>query len=172
MGIYKLGNMAPKLGKNNFVADTASVIGDVETEDNVGIWFSAVLRGDVNKIIIGENSNIQDNCTLHGSEINKTIIGKNVSVGHNCVIHGCIIGDNVLVGMGSVILNGSIIPENCIISAGSVISEKLIIPKGSLVAGSPAKVIKEISDKYQGYIDSTYRSYVENIKLYNKIEKI
>lgn len=170
--LYKLGEKSPKIGENNFIAENSSLIGEIETGKNVSIWFSAVLRGDCSKIVIGDNSNIQDNSTVHGDTPYPVILGKNVTVGHNCVVHGCIIGDNVIVGMGSVILNGANIPNNTIIAAGSLVTEKLQIPENSLVAGSPAKVIRELSEKNLEYVTYAGSLYVKEIELYKKLEKI
>ena len=99
-----------------------ALLENVETGDNVSIWFSAVLRGDMSKITIGDDSNVQDNSTLHGDTDFPTTIGKGVTIGHNCVVHGCTVRDNSIIGMGSQILNGSVIPKNCIVSAGAVVT--------------------------------------------------
>ncbi|MGL5176387.1 MAG: gamma carbonic anhydrase family protein, partial [Cetobacterium sp.] len=139
--IYKLGNLVPKIGENNLIVENATIIGDVETGKNVSIWFSAVLRADMSKISVGDNSNIQDNTTVHGDTPFPVVIGDNVTVGHNCIIHGCEIGDNVIVGMGSILLNGAKIPKNCIVGAGSLVTDKLIAEEGDLIVGSPAKAI-------------------------------
>ena len=166
--IYKLKNLVPKIGKNNYIADSASVIGNVETGDNVSIWFSAVLRGDMSKITIGDDSNVQDNSTLHGDTDFPTTIGKGVTIGHNCVVHGCTVGDNSIIGMGSQILNGSVIPKNCIVSAGAVVNSKLKAEEGDLIAGSPAKVIKKLSEKHWKYLSYAKDSYLTQISRYSK----
>ena len=171
--IYKLNNLVPKIGKNNYIADTASIIGNVETGNNVSIWFSAVLRGDMGRIVIGDDSNVQDNSTLHGDYSFPTTIGKGVTIGHNCVVHGCTVGDNSVIGMGSQILNGSIIPKNCIVSAGSVVNSKLKAEEGDLIAGSPAKVIKKLSEKNWEYLDYARDLYLTKIKSYlEELEEI
>ncbi|WP_304158269.1 gamma carbonic anhydrase family protein [Fusobacterium ulcerans] len=166
--IYKLKNLVPKIGKNNYIADSATIIGNVETGDNVSIWFSAVLRADMSKITIGDNSNVQDNSTLHGDTEFSTTIGNGVTIGHNCVVHGCTVGDNSIIGMGSQILNGSIIPKNCIVSAGSVVNSKLKAEEGDLIAGVPAKVIKKLSEKNWEYLTYAKEVYLTEIKKYSE----
>lgn len=166
--IYRLNNLIPKIGKNNYIADSASIIGNVETGDNVSIWFSAVLRGDMSKITIGDDSNVQDNSTLHGDSAFPTTIGKGVTIGHNCVVHGCTVGDNSIIGMGSQILNGSFIPKNCIVSAGAVVNSKLKAEEGDLIAGSPARVIKKLSEKNWEYLSYAKDSYLAKIKKYSE----
>lgn len=172
MAIYKLGELIPKIGENNFLADSSTIIGDVETGNNVSIWYSAILRADASKIKIGDNSNIQDNSTLHGDITAPVTIGKNVTVGHNCIIHGCTIGDNVIIGMGSIILNESKIPNNCIVAAGSLITKKLEAEEGDLVGGNPARVIRKLSEENKKYINYAKEFYIKDIELYKKLEKI
>ena len=172
MAIYKLGELTPKIGENNFLADSSTIIGDVETGNNVSIWYSAILRADASKIKVGDNSNIQDNSTVHGDITAPVTIGKNVTVGHNCIIHGCTIGDNVIIGMGSIILNGSKIPNNCIVAAGSLITKKLEAEEGDLVGGNPARVIRKLSEENKEYINYAKEFYTKDIELYKKLEKI
>ncbi|MGL4641548.1 MAG: gamma carbonic anhydrase family protein [Cetobacterium sp.] len=170
--IYKLGNLVPKIGENNLIVENATIIGDVETGKNVSIWFSAVLRADMSKISVGDNSNIQDNTTVHGDTPFPVVIGDNVTVGHNCIIHGCEIGDNVIVGMGSILLNGAKIPKNCIVGAGSLVTDKLIAEEGDLIVGSPAKAIKKLSDKNVDYLQYANQVYLDKIEMYKKLERI
>ncbi|MGL5377882.1 MAG: gamma carbonic anhydrase family protein [Cetobacterium sp.] len=170
--LYKLGDLVPKIGKNNLIVENATVIGDVITGENVSIWFSAVLRADMSKIEVGDNSNIQDNTTVHGDTPFPVVIGKNVTIGHNCVIHGCEIGENVIVGMGSILLNGTKIPKNCIVGAGSLVTDKLVAEEGDLIVGSPAKVIKKLSDKNIEYLKYANKVYLDKIESYKKLERI
>lgn len=171
--IYKLGELIPKIGENNYIAENATLIGDVETKENVSIWFGAVLRADMSKIYVGKNSNIQDNTTVHGDTPFPVVIGENVTIGHNCVIHGCEIGDNSIIGMGAVLLNGVKIPKNCIVGAGSLVTEKLIAKEGDLIVGSPAKAIKKLSDKNKEYLKYANDVYLKKIKVYKeKMESI
>lgn len=129
-----------------FLAEGSRIIGDVEIGENSGVWYNAVLRGDANKIVIGENTNIQDNAVLHVSKENELIIGDNVSVGHGAILHGCTIGNNVLIGMGAIVLDGVVIEDNCMIGAGSLVTQNKVIPSGSLAFGNPVKVIRALTE--------------------------
>ncbi|MHB8360932.1 MAG: gamma carbonic anhydrase family protein [Thermoplasmataceae archaeon] len=128
------------IGKNVYIAPTAILIGNVNISDGVSIFDNAVLRGDLNSIEIGENTNIQDNTTIHVEIDNPVKVGKNVSIGHNAVVHGAIIGDNVIIGMGSIVLNGAKIASGSIVGAGAVVTENFSSPENSLIVGIPAKV--------------------------------
>lgn len=150
--------------KNNFVAEGAKIIGDVILGDNVSIWYNAVLRGDVCNVTIGDNSNIQDCCVVHGQEGKPVVVGKGVSVGHGAILHSCIIGDNSLVGMGAIVLDGVVVGKNCIIGAGAVVTQNTIVPDNSMYLGCPAKFVKFVSDEQ---IESNRQNaihYVEKIK--------
>lgn len=129
-----------------FLAPGAHVVGDVTLGDNVGIWYNAVVRGDTGSIFIDDNSNVQDNSTLHTDAGHSVHIGKGVSVGHNAVVHGCTIGDNTVVGMGSILLSGAVVGRNCIIGAGALVTGKMVIPDNSVAVGSPAKVIRQMTE--------------------------
>ena len=129
-----------------FLAPGAHVGGDVTLGDNVGIWYNAVVRGDTGSIFIDDNSNVQDNSTLHTDAGHSVHIGKGVSVGHNAVVHGCTIGDNTVVGMGSILLSGAVVGRNCIIGAGALVTGKMVIPDNSVAVGSPAKVIHQMTE--------------------------
>lgn len=143
--IKSFSGKTPVIDEGAFIAENATVIGDVTIGKGSSVWYSAVLRGDMCKITIGENSNIQDNATVHVGMTDAAVIGNGVTVGHNALVHGATIGDNALVGMGSVILDGAVIGENSIIAAGAVVTAKTVIPPNSLAAGVPATVIKELS---------------------------
>ena len=136
-----------KINKKVFIAPGAYVVGNIRLGKMVGIWYNAVLRGDSDAIEICDQSNIQDNCTIHTDFGYKVEIGKGVSIGHNAIIHGCKIGDNSVIGMGSIILNGAKIGSNCIIGAGSLITGNTIIPDNSLAFGNPAKIIRPLTDE-------------------------
>ena len=146
MLIKSVRGFTPQYGKNCFIADNATLVGELIMGDYCSVWFQAVLRGDVNRITIGDRVNIQDGAIIHGTfEQSATSIGNDVSIGHNAVIHGCSIEDKVLVGMGSIIMDDSIVGRNSIIAAGSVLLEKTIVSEGSIFAGIPAKKIREVS---------------------------
>lgn len=144
--IHTLNGKTPQLGENVFVAPTATIVGDVSIGNDCSIWFNAVLRGDVNSITIGDKVNIQDGVIVHCTyKKTKTAIGNNVSIGHRAIIHGCTIHDNVLVGMGAIIMDNCLIHPNSIIAAGAVVLENTIVEEGSVYAGIPARRVKQIS---------------------------
>lgn len=160
------------LNSTGHIADSANIvnesviIGDVSLGEDCTVLFYAVLRGDANKIVIGDGTNIQDNCTLHTSDNDPVILGNNVTVGHNAVVHGCEVGDNTLIGMGATVMNGTVIGKDCIIAAGSLVTENQNIPDGSLVMGSPAKVKRQLTDEEkQSLIDSANHYILTGKKL-------
>ncbi len=159
--IKTLNGNTPKIGKNCFLAETATVIGEVEIGDDCSIWYSAVLRGDVHYIKIGNNTNIQDNATVHATyKKSPTNIGSNVTIAHGAIVHGCTIKDNVMVGMNAVVLDDAVVESNSIIAAGSVVTKGTIVESGSVYAGIPAKKIKEISTELlEGEINRIANSY-------------
>lgn len=138
-------NKTPVLAQDVFVAENAVVIGAVKIESGASVWYGAVLRGDENSIQIGKNSNVQDNATVHTDRAFSVEIGEGVTIGHNAVVHGCRIENNVLIGMGAVVLNGCVIEEDSIIAAGALVKENTVIPRGSLVVGVPGKIVKALS---------------------------
>ena len=141
--IKKLNGIAPRIGKNCFIADNAVIVGDVIIGDDCSIWYGAVLRGDVNPIRIGNRVNIQDGAVLHTLHKKSIVeVGDDVSVGHNAIIHGATVGSNVLVGMGAILMDNSVIPDNTIIAAGAVVLSNAILEPG-VYAGLPAKKVKE-----------------------------
>lgn len=166
--IYQLDEFRVITEGDYFVADSASVIGDVLLKNDVGIWFGAVLRGDIERITVGENSNIQDCCVMHTDEGFPMAVGRDCTVGHQATLHGCTIGDNSLIGIGAVILNGARIGKNCLIGARTLITEGKEIPDNSLVVGSPGKVIRELTDAQITGITEQAARYVERFKRYNR----
>ena len=136
---------APAIDPTAFVADNATVAGRVTVGKNSSVWFGAVLRGDLQPITVGENSNVQDNAVVHVGANTPAVIGDNVTVGHGAIIHGATIGNNVLVGMGATVLDGAVIGDNCIIGAGALVTSKTEIPANSLVLGMPAEVKKPLT---------------------------
>ncbi len=137
----------PVIADTCFIAETADVVGRVTIGENSSVWFGAVVRADVNEAIIGKNCNIQDNAVLHQSALYPVVLKDNVTVGHSAIVHACVVGDNVLVGMGAIILDGAEIGENCIIGANALITGGTKIPAGSMVLGSPAKVVRSLTEE-------------------------
>src|ERR1700759_3029998 len=132
----------PKLGKSVFIAKTATVIGDVTLGAHSSVWYGAALRGDINRIVVGHHSNIQDNAVLHLADKFPCILGNWVTVGHSAIVHACKVGDETLIGMGAVILDGAVIGKQCLIGAKALVTQGTKIPAGSLVLGAPAKVVR------------------------------
>ena len=147
-----------------FIAPGAHVAGDVHLGENVGIWYNAVVRGDANSITIGDNTNVQDNTTVHTDSDFPVHIGKGVTVGHNAIVHGCTIGDNTVIGMGSILLSGAVIGENCIIGAGSLVTGKMRIPDNSLAFGNPAKVVRTVTAEEIKSNQDNAAHYVQLVK--------
>ena len=167
MTIYQLGEKKPQfLGTNYFVANNAIIIGDVVIGNNVSIWFSATVRGDLANITIANDTNIQDNCVLHVDYDLPLIIKEGVTVGHAAVLHSCTVGRNCLIGMNSVILNGVQIGENCIIGANALITQSKIIPDGSLILGSPAKVVRQLNPEEIQQIKFSKEHYIPQRAVY------
>ena len=167
--IYSLGDK--QLNRNNldfWVAPNAVVIGDVSLKKNASVWFGTVLRGDNDPIIVGENSNIQDNSVCHTDDGMPLIIGDNVTVGHKVILHSCTVGDNSLIGMGSTVLNKAKIGNNCLVGANALLTEEKEFPDNSLIVGSPAKVKRELTDMEKKIIELSALHYVENMKRYKK----
>lgn len=163
MLIKTVNGKTPVMGKDCFIAENATLVGDVQMGDQCSVWFSAVIRGDVNFIKMGNKVNVQDGVVIHGTyQKSSTTIGNNVSIGHNALVHGCEIRDNVLVGMGSIIMDGCVVGSNSIVAAGAVLPAGTHVPEGSIFAGVPAKKIKDISPELsQGEIDRIANSYVK-----------
>lgn len=164
----KRGFFSPKLDGECYLAPNVQIIGDVEIKKGASIWFGAVLRGDIEPIIVGENSNIQDNSVLHTENGSACIVKDNVTVGHSVTLHGCTIGDGSLIGMGAVILNRSIIGKNCLIGAGALVTEDTIIPNNSLAVGFPAKIIRQLTKKEIEAMHQNTLRYIKNGQNYKK----
>ena len=161
--ILPVENKFPKFGSNCFIAPNATIVGDVIMGDDCSIWFNAVVRGDVNFIRIGNKVNIQDGVVIHCTYIRcGTTIGNNVSIGHNAIVHGCTLHDNVLIGMGAIVMDKSIVNSNTIIAAGAVVLEETICEAGSIYAGVPAKRVKDIpQEMISGEIERIANNYVK-----------
>ena len=168
MTVYDLNTTAPGLPKDGeyWVAPSASVIGNVQLKTNASIWFGAVLRGDNDTIVIGENSNVQDNSVLHTDHGYPLVIGPNVTIGHMVMIHGATVGEGSLIGIGAIVLNGARIGRNCIVGAGALITEGKQIPDGSLVLGSPGRVARAVTEAETAMIANAAQHYVDNWKRY------
>ena len=166
--IYEFENNTPLLHKDSWAASNAVLIGKVILKKDANVWFNVVLRGDLEPITIGENSNVQDGSVFHTDPGCPLILGKNVTIGHMVMLHGCEIADNTLIGIGSTILNKAKIGRNCIIGAHTLIPENKTIQDNSLVLGSPGKVIRQVTDKEIEEIKENAKHYVDNYKKYNK----
>jgi carbonic anhydrase/acetyltransferase-like protein (isoleucine patch superfamily) len=161
--IYSLQDRVPVLeGDGHFIADNATIVGNVRLKANASVWFNAVLRGDNDWIVVGASSNIQDAAVLHADPGIPLHIGDNVTTGHKVMLHGCTIGDNSLIGIGSIILNHANVGSNCIVGANSLITEGKEFPDGVLIVGSPAKVIRELHDEEIQHNTWSAQHYVEN----------
>lgn len=157
--IIELEGKAPSVAEDAYVAPTAVLIGDVTVAAGASIWFGAVLRGDKSAIVIGEGSNVQDNCVIHSAVGLPTLVGANVTVGHMAMLEGCEIADNVLVGMGAIVLQRAKVGSGSLIAAGAVVGEGVEIPPGVLAAGVPARVKKEIAGESQRWVETAAREY-------------
>ncbi|MDI6802523.1 MAG: gamma carbonic anhydrase family protein [Bacteroidota bacterium] len=166
--IHKYQNKIPKLISPSFTADSAEIIGDVLIMEDASIWFNAVIRGDINSISIGKGTNIQDGAIIHVSEVLPTIIGEGVTVGHRAILHACSVGNYSLIGMGSCILDGSVIGNYTLVAAGSVVLQNMKIPDGSLVAGVPAKVMRQLRNDEKNMLEESARNYIIYAKSYLK----
>ena len=162
--IARFGQLSPRIAETAWVAESATVIGDVELAAGVGVFYSAVIRGDMATISVGENSNVQDGVVMHADPGLPLTVGERVSIGHNAVLHGCTVGDDVLVGMGATVLNGAVIGAGSLIAANALVPQGMEIPPGSMVAGVPAKVRRELSEEERAGITMNGGAYVELTK--------
>lgn len=166
MPTYRLGNLAPILDPESWIAPNAVVIADVEMAKNSSVWWNCTVRGDTDKIIIGENSNIQDGSVVHTNRGIVVRIGKGVTVGHMVMLHGCTIGDNCLIGMGAVLLNHSVIGRDSIVAAHTLVPEGKVFPERSLIMGVPGKVVRQLTDDEVANLPSSAGRYVRNWRRY------
>jgi len=162
MLIKEVNGKSPQISSDCYIAENATIVGEVIVGNKCSIWFNAVIRGDVNSIIIGDKVNIQDGAVIHCTyQKHPTVIGNNVSIGHNAIVHGCVIKDNVLVGMGAIIMDNCTIESNSIIAAGSVVTQNTIVESGCIYAGIPAKKVKDIDQSdFAGEIERISNNYV------------
>ena len=167
--ILPVRGIEPKFGENCFIADNATVVGEVTMGKNCSVWFNAVVRGDVHSINIGDNTNIQDGAVIHCTyKKAKVVIGNNVSIAHNAVVHGCIIEDNVLIGMGAIVMDNAVVEHGSIIAAGAVVLANTIVKSGYIYAGTPAKIIKPVGEKLQDVFTRTANNYIKYAKWYTE----
>jgi len=166
--ILELAKGKPQINKDSWVAQNATLIGKVIIKKEANIWFNVVLRGDIEPIIIGERTNVQDGSVFHTDPGCPLTLGKNVTIGHMVMLHGCTIDDETLIGIGSTILNKTKIGKNCIIGANTLITENKVIPNRSLVVGSPGKIIRQVTDEEIENIKENANDYVANFKKYKK----
>ena len=166
MPLYQLADKRPRVAATAWVAPNASVIGDIRLGANVSIWWNATLRGDNDPIHIGDNSNIQDGSVLHTDDGVPMSIGANVTVGHLVMLHGCTVGDNSLIGIGSVILNRAVIGRDSIVGANTLIPEGKVFPERSLIVGSPGKVVRQLTDEEVAKLRQSAEHYVANAGRY------
>jgi len=168
MAIYELDQVAPRIAESAWVAESAQVMGNVELAEDTSVWFGAVVRGDTEVIRIGRGSNIQDCSVLHADFGKPLTVGENVTVGHQVMLHGCTIGDNALIGIGAVVLNGAKIGKGCIVGAGSLVTEGKEFPDGSMIMGSPAKVVRELTEQQQAALKMSAVHYIENARRFQR----
>ena len=162
MIIKAVNGKSPEIPSDCYLAENATIVGEVTFGANCSVWFNAVIRGDVNSISIGNKVNIQDGAVIHCTyQKHPTVIGNNVSIGHNAIVHGCTIKDNVLIGMGAIVMDNCVIENNSIVAAGSVITQNTIVESGCIYAGVPAKKVKDIDQSdFAGEIERISNNYV------------
>jgi carbonic anhydrase/acetyltransferase-like protein (isoleucine patch superfamily) len=171
--IKTVNGKTPQFGKNCYIAENATVVGDVEMGNDCSIWFNTVVRGDVHYIKLGNKVNVQDNAVIHCTfQKHPTNIGNNVSIGHSAIVHGCTIHDNVLIGMGAIVMDACVVESNSIIAAGAVLLEGTHVASGSIYAGVPAKMVKEVSPElFKGEIQRIANNYTMYSEWFKKEEK-
>lgn len=162
MIIKSVNGKVPQISEDCYIAENATIVGDVKIGNQCSVWFNSVIRGDVNSITIGNKVNIQDGAVIHCTyQKHSTIIGNNVSIGHNAIVHGCTIHDNVLIGMGAIVMDNCVVESNAIVAAGSVITQNTVVPSGTIYAGVPAKKVKDINQSdFAGEIERISNNYV------------
>ncbi|KQB98088.1 anhydrase [Loktanella sp. 1ANDIMAR09] len=162
MSLYTLGEIAPQIADDAWVAPGCHLIGDIVLEEKTSVWFGSTLRGDNERITVGAGTNVQENTVMHTDMGSPLVIGPGCTIGHKVMLHGCVIGENTLIGMGATILNGAVIGRNCLIGAGALITENKVIPDGSLVMGAPGKVVRELDAEAIAGLRLSALHYQEN----------
>ena len=166
MAIYQLGETSPDIDPSAYIAESANIIGKVSIGANASVWFEVTMRGDNERITLGENSNLQEGCILHTDPGYPLTIGNNVTVGHQAMLHGCTIGDGALVGIQAVILNGAKIGKNCLVGAGALVTEGKEFPDNSLIIGSPAKAVRTLSEEAIAGMRENADGYVKRAQFF------
>ena len=172
MTLYRLGDLTPQLGPGAWAAPSADLIGDVRLSERASVWFGAVIRADNTAIIIGEDSNVQDGAVCHSDEGVPCTIGARVTIGHQAILHGCTIADDCLIGMGARILNHAVIASECIVGAGALVTEGKTYPAGSLIVGSPARVVRQLSEAERQLLRASAAHYAEKAAHYAAALKV
>ena len=168
MPIYRLGEHTPQIDPQSWVAPNATLIGQVSLARNASVWWNCTLRGDTDRLCVGENSNIQDGSVLHTDPGLQLVVGTNVTVGHMVMLHGCTIGDGSLIGMGAILLNRSVIGKNSLVGANTLIPEGKVFPDRVLIVGSPGKIVCELSDEEVARLPGSAERYVQNWQRYQR----
>ena len=166
MAIYQLGDISPEIDASAYITESANIIGKVKIEANASVWFDVTIRGDNELIVVGENSNVQEGCILHTDPGCPLTIGKNVTIGHQAMLHGCTIGEGSLIGIQAVILNGAKIGKNCLVGAGALVTEGKVFPDNSLIVGSPAKVVRTLTEEAIASMQGNTQHYVARAQQY------
>ncbi|WP_449433246.1 gamma carbonic anhydrase family protein [Pseudomonas putida] len=168
MAIYRYDTLAPHLHPETFIADEATIIGDVTLAQGVSVWPQAVLRADNAPICIGQNSNVQEGAVLHADPGFALTVGAGVTIGHQAMLHGCTVGDGTLIGIQAVVLNGAIIGKNCLVGAGAIVTEGKVFPDNSLILGAPAKVVRELTPEALANLQRNACEYVSKGQAYKE----
>ncbi len=168
MPVYEVDSKTPKIDETVYIADGATVIGDVTLSKDASVWTGAVLRGDNDWVKIGAGTNMQEGAVLHADPGYPLLVGANVTIGHQAMLHGCTVGDGALIGIQAVVLNGAIIGKNCLVGAGALVTEGKIFPDNTLIIGSPARVLKQISAEQLKIMQRDTADYVDRARRYKK----
>lgn len=168
MPIYKIGDKIPQIHESAFVADTATIIGEVVLGENTSVWAGVAIRGDNEPITIGEGSNVQEGSVLHADPGFALNIGEGVSIGHQAMLHGCTVGDGSLIGIQAIVLNGAVIGKHCLVGAGALVTERKTFPDRSLIIGAPAKVVRELTDEEVANLQRNAENYAQRRQVFKE----
>ena len=165
--IFECRGKSPLIHETAFIAETAQIIGDVSIGKQSSVWYGAVLRGDIAPLIVGERSNIQDNCVFHGTSSYGVVVGDDVTIGHAVVLHGCQIGNKVLIGMGSCVMDEAIIPTSCIVGAGTLITPRSQFEPGYVILGRPGRAVRKLTERELSHLEESAKNYILISSWYN-----